>query len=312
MATPATQMSTSVTTAAVHRRQGAPDRGARWRLPIRPSLASWSVTPPLPPPGMSPTPSPPPRPPIRPGPRSPRKQRAEKMMAAIEGVPDSPNPFASEDGALLSQENGKVRLEGWVDALVLNIRWKLALMHADEVTQTKVLKPVTGHIPTETTVSYQPLGVCQHHRSLQLAHRHPGRRAAACAAGRQHRDREAAADRPARHRPRRAAHRREAAAGRAERRHRPGREHEGAGAEPRRRQGVLHRLGGRRQEDHGAGIGQPHARHAGTGRQRCGHHPQGCDHRRHAHGSPVRGHLRHHRPDLHERQAAVRASLARG
>ncbi len=61
------------------------------------------------------------------------QQRAEKMMAAIEGVPDSPNPFASEDGALLSQENGKVRLEGWVDALVLQIRWKLALMHADEV-----------------------------------------------------------------------------------------------------------------------------------------------------------------------------------
>ncbi len=61
------------------------------------------------------------------------QQRAEKMMAAIEGVPDSPNPFASEDGAILSQENGKIRLEGWVDALVLQIRWKLALMHADEV-----------------------------------------------------------------------------------------------------------------------------------------------------------------------------------
>src|SRR4051812_16425826 len=36
------------------------------------------------------------------------QQRAEKMKAAIEGVPDSPNPFASEDGAILSQENGKV------------------------------------------------------------------------------------------------------------------------------------------------------------------------------------------------------------
>src|SRR5512138_2011396 len=88
------------------------------------------------------------------------QERAEKMKAAIEGVPDSPNPFASEDGALLSQENGKVRLEGWVDALVLQIRWNLALMHADEVGQAKVLKPVPGHIPTETTVSYQPLGVC--------------------------------------------------------------------------------------------------------------------------------------------------------
>lgn len=87
------------------------------------------------------------------------QQRAEQMKAAIEGVPDSPNPFASEDGALLSQENGKVRLEGWVDALVLQIRWNLALMHADEVNATKVLKPVPGHIATETTVGYQPLGV---------------------------------------------------------------------------------------------------------------------------------------------------------
>ncbi|HHX82437.1 MAG TPA: aldehyde dehydrogenase family protein, partial [Pseudomonadaceae bacterium] len=87
------------------------------------------------------------------------QQRAEHMKAAIEGVPDSPNPFASEDGALLSQENGKVRLEGWVDALVLQIRWNLALMHADEVGEAKVLKPVPGHIPTETTVSYQALGV---------------------------------------------------------------------------------------------------------------------------------------------------------
>jgi acyl-CoA reductase-like NAD-dependent aldehyde dehydrogenase len=87
------------------------------------------------------------------------QQRAEKMKAAIEGVPDSPNPFASEDGALLSQENGKVRIEGWVDALVLQIRWNLALMHADEVNATKVLEPVPGHIATKTTVSYQPLGV---------------------------------------------------------------------------------------------------------------------------------------------------------
>jgi acyl-CoA reductase-like NAD-dependent aldehyde dehydrogenase len=87
------------------------------------------------------------------------QQRAEKMKAAIAGVPDSPNPFASEDAAILSQENGKVRLEGWVDALVLQIRWNLALMHADEVNAAKVLEPVPGHIPTRTTVSYQPLGV---------------------------------------------------------------------------------------------------------------------------------------------------------
>jgi acyl-CoA reductase-like NAD-dependent aldehyde dehydrogenase len=87
------------------------------------------------------------------------QQRAEHMKAAIAGVPDSPNPFASEDGAILSQENGKVRVEGWVDALVLQIRWNLALMHADEVNASKVLEPVPGHIPTRTTVSYQPLGV---------------------------------------------------------------------------------------------------------------------------------------------------------
>ena len=87
------------------------------------------------------------------------QQRAEMMKAAIVGVPDSPNPFASEDGAILSQENGKVRLEGWVDALVLQIRWNLALMHADEVNATKVLEPVPGHIPTRTTVGYQSLGV---------------------------------------------------------------------------------------------------------------------------------------------------------
>ena len=87
------------------------------------------------------------------------QQRAEKMLAAIEGVPDSMNPFESQDGAILSQENGKVRLEGWVDALVLSLRWKLALSEADHVNSSTVLKPVPGAIPVETTVSYQPLGV---------------------------------------------------------------------------------------------------------------------------------------------------------
>jgi acyl-CoA reductase-like NAD-dependent aldehyde dehydrogenase len=87
------------------------------------------------------------------------QQRAEKMLAAIEGVPDSQNPFASDDGAILSQENGKVRVEGWVDTLVLALRWKLALSEADHVNSSTVLKPVPGAIPVETTVSYQPLGV---------------------------------------------------------------------------------------------------------------------------------------------------------
>ena len=44
----------------------------------------------------------------------------------------------------------------------------------------------------------------------------------------------------------------------------------------------------------------------------AGHLPEGRHHRRHAHGPPVRRHLRHHRPDLHERQARVRAPLAHG
>ena len=87
------------------------------------------------------------------------QQRAAKMLAAIEGVPDAMNPFESNDGAIMSQENGKVRVDGWVDVLVLNLRWKLALSEADHVNQGHVLKPVPGAIPVETTVNYQPLGV---------------------------------------------------------------------------------------------------------------------------------------------------------
>src|SRR5215510_14361609 len=84
------------------------------------------------------------------------QQRAEKMLAALHGI-DGANRDA--DAAILSQENGKVRFEAWVDSLVLEIRWKLALMHADEVNTAKVLPPVPGAIPVQTTVSYQPLGV---------------------------------------------------------------------------------------------------------------------------------------------------------
>jgi acyl-CoA reductase-like NAD-dependent aldehyde dehydrogenase len=82
--------------------------------------------------------------------------RAEKMMAALKGI-DGANRDA--DAAILSQENGKIRFEAWVDSLVLEIRWKLALSHADEVDMAKVLPPVPGAIPVQTTVSYQPLGV---------------------------------------------------------------------------------------------------------------------------------------------------------
>jgi acyl-CoA reductase-like NAD-dependent aldehyde dehydrogenase len=83
-------------------------------------------------------------------------QRAERMLAALQGI-DGANRDA--DAAILSQENGKIRFEAWVDSLVLEIRWKLALSHADEVDTAKVLPPVPGAIPVQTTVSYQPLGV---------------------------------------------------------------------------------------------------------------------------------------------------------
>ncbi|MGC5171960.1 aldehyde dehydrogenase family protein [Micromonospora sp. DT81.3] len=82
------------------------------------------------------------------------RERAAKMAEAIAGIADD----RDVDAAILSQENGKIRFEGWVDALVFEIRWNLALMHADEVDAGKVL-PVAPGIPVETVVSYQPLGV---------------------------------------------------------------------------------------------------------------------------------------------------------
>ena len=84
------------------------------------------------------------------------QDRAAKMMAALNGI-DGENRNA--DAAILSQENGKIRFEAWVDSLVLEIRWKLALSHAAEVEAAKVLPPIPGAIPVQTTVSYQPLGV---------------------------------------------------------------------------------------------------------------------------------------------------------
>jgi len=85
---------------------------------------------------------------------SPQK-RAEMMLAALAGIAEN----RDADAAILSQENGKVRFEGWVDSLVLELRWKLALSHADEVNASKVLPPIHGAIPVQTTVAYQPLGV---------------------------------------------------------------------------------------------------------------------------------------------------------
>jgi acyl-CoA reductase-like NAD-dependent aldehyde dehydrogenase len=83
------------------------------------------------------------------------QQRAEKMLAALKGIDTN----RDADAAILSQENGKVRFEGWIDSLVLELRWKLALHHADEINAGKVLPPIPGAIPVETTVTYQPLGV---------------------------------------------------------------------------------------------------------------------------------------------------------
>ncbi|WP_369046826.1 aldehyde dehydrogenase family protein [Sinomonas sp. P10A9] len=80
--------------------------------------------------------------------------RAEQMQAALAGIAEA----RDEDAAILSQENGKIRIEAWVDSLVFEIRWNLALALADEVDAAKVLGPAPG-IPVTTTVAYQPLGV---------------------------------------------------------------------------------------------------------------------------------------------------------
>ncbi|GAA3653925.1 aldehyde dehydrogenase family protein [Microbacterium marinilacus] len=82
------------------------------------------------------------------------QERAKAMADAIAGIADE----RDDDAAILSQENGKVRMEGWVDALVFEIRWNLALALAEEVDKGKVLEPAPG-IPVTTQVGYQPLGV---------------------------------------------------------------------------------------------------------------------------------------------------------
>ena len=82
-------------------------------------------------------------------------ERAARMATAIEGIADD----RDEDARVLSLENGKIRFESWVDALVFEIRWQLALSVADEVEQTKVLPPAPPGIVVQTTVAYQPLGV---------------------------------------------------------------------------------------------------------------------------------------------------------
>ena len=251
-------------------------------------------------------PSPPRRPPTRPGPPCRPSSAPRRCWPRSRALPRT----AMTDAAILSQENGKIRLEGWVDSLVLELRWKLALSHADEVNASKVLPPIPGAIPVETTVAYQPLGVV----TIIVPFNWP---IAILGAALPH---ALLAGNTVIVKPPLTAPLATARVVQRIAEQLPpgvlnvvtgaGREHERTDPQPRRRQGVLHRLGQRRQEDHGTGLAQPHARHPGTGRQRCGHRPEGRDHRRRAPGPPVRGHLRHHRPDLHERQAAVRAQVA--
>ncbi|WP_322410062.1 aldehyde dehydrogenase family protein [Microbacterium invictum] len=83
------------------------------------------------------------------------EERARLMAEAIAGIADD----RDTDAAILSQENGKVRFESWVDALVFEIRWNLALMLAGEVDKGHTLPVVPGAIPVNTEVAYQPLGV---------------------------------------------------------------------------------------------------------------------------------------------------------
>ncbi|NED99097.1 aldehyde dehydrogenase family protein [Phytoactinopolyspora halotolerans] len=81
-------------------------------------------------------------------------ERAQAMARAIEGIEED----RDTDAVILSQENGKIVSEAWVDALVFQIRWQLALALADQVDTGKVLDPAPG-IPVTTRVRYQPLGV---------------------------------------------------------------------------------------------------------------------------------------------------------
>ncbi|WP_205857731.1 aldehyde dehydrogenase family protein, partial [Phytoactinopolyspora endophytica] len=81
-------------------------------------------------------------------------ERARVMAEAIEGIEED----RDTDAAILSQENGKIVHEAWVDALVFQIRWQLALALAEQVDTGKVLEPAPG-IPVTTQVRYQPLGV---------------------------------------------------------------------------------------------------------------------------------------------------------
>lgn len=82
------------------------------------------------------------------------QERAAQLAAAIAHIADD----RDADAAVLTAENGKIVHESWVDALVLEIRWNLALTLADEVDRPTILPPAPG-IAVRTTVQHQPLGV---------------------------------------------------------------------------------------------------------------------------------------------------------
>ncbi|MFC4244851.1 aldehyde dehydrogenase family protein [Gryllotalpicola reticulitermitis] len=81
-------------------------------------------------------------------------ERAAQMTAAIAGIADD----RDTDAAILSQENGKVVFEAWVDALVFELRWNLALSIADQVEAVTTLPTAPG-IPVTTEIHHQALGV---------------------------------------------------------------------------------------------------------------------------------------------------------
>jgi len=83
------------------------------------------------------------------------QERARLMAEAIAGIADE----RDADAAILSQENGKIRMEAWVDALVFELRWNLALTLADQVDVGTTLPVVPGAIPVSTEVRHQSLGV---------------------------------------------------------------------------------------------------------------------------------------------------------
>ena len=81
-------------------------------------------------------------------------ERATAMAKAVEGTEAERDRIAE----ILTLETGKIRHESWVDALVFDIRWKLALSYAQSVETESVLKP-SEQMPVRTRVNHQPLGV---------------------------------------------------------------------------------------------------------------------------------------------------------